>query len=169
MNQSKEEGDIFELDHVKGPVKLKKAVQLEPFEQKEVWGYTKVRGHAKRVVVCTESDDLLMKGQVMCANSKSPLLPDNPRVRVMLRTLYSRAVRLPAKSTIGKVSPYNVVHPIWKPEGGVESEDSDQTWTKDTETLFEELGLNSVWILASGNRRRKQAIYSLHPRTPRVL
>ena len=47
VQQSKEEGDTFELDCVKGPVKLKKAVELEPFEQKEVWGYTKVRGHAK--------------------------------------------------------------------------------------------------------------------------
>ena len=130
------------MDHVKGPVKLKKAVELEPFEQKEVWGYTKVRGHAKRVVVCTDSDDLLMKGQVMCANSKSRLLPLNPRVRVMLRNLSSRAVRLPAKSTSGEVSPCNVVHPIWKPEEGVESEDPDQTWTKETETMFEELGLN---------------------------
>ena len=114
--QSKEEGDTFELDQVKGPVKLKKAVELEPFEQKEVWGYTKVRGHAKRVVVCTDLEDLLMKGQVMCANSKSQLLPHNPRVRVMLRNLSSRAVRLPAKSTIGEVSPCNVVPPIWKPE-----------------------------------------------------
>ena len=83
VQQTKEEGDIFELDNVKVPVKLKKAVELESFEQKKVWGYTKVRGHAKRVVVCTDSDDLLMKGQVMCSNSKSQLLPHNPRVRVM--------------------------------------------------------------------------------------
>ena len=127
---------------MKGPVKLKKAVELEPFEQKEVWGYTKVRGHVKRVVVCTDSEDLLMKGQVMYANSKSQLLPHNPRVRVMLRNLSSKAVRLPAKSTIGEVSPCNVVPPIWRPEGGVESEDLDQTWTKETEALFDELGLN---------------------------
>ena len=74
---------------------LKKAVELEPFEQKEVWGYTKVRGHSKRVVVCTESEDLLMKGQVMCATFKSQLLPHNPRVSMMLRNLSSKAVRLP--------------------------------------------------------------------------
>ena len=37
VQQTKEEGDTFELDHVKGPVKLQKAVELEPFEQKEVW------------------------------------------------------------------------------------------------------------------------------------
>ena len=94
------------------------------------------------MVVCTESEDLLMKGQVMCANSKSQLLPHNPRVTVMLRNLSSKEVRLPAKTTIGEVSPCNVVPPIWKSEGGVESEDPDQTWTEETEVLFEELGLN---------------------------
>ena len=51
-------------------------------------------------------------------------------------------VRLPAKATIGEVSPCNVVPPIWKPEGGVEPEDPGQTWTKETEGLLEELGLN---------------------------
>ena len=142
VQQSKEDGDTFDLDHVKGPVKLKKAVELEPFEQKEFWGYTKVRGHSKRVMVCTESEDLLMKGQVMCANHKLQLLPHNPRVRVMLRNLSSEEVRLPAKTTIEEVSPCNVVPPIWKPESGVESEDPDQIWTRETEVLFEELGLN---------------------------
>ena len=46
-----EKSDTFNLKEVNGPVKLKKEVRLEPFEQKEVWGYTKVRGHSKRVVV----------------------------------------------------------------------------------------------------------------------
>ena len=82
-----EKGDTFNLEEVRGPVKLKKEVKLEPFEQKEVWGYTKVRGHSKRVAVCTESEELLMQGQVMSANSKSELMPQNSRVKVMLRKL----------------------------------------------------------------------------------
>ena len=77
QQRSTEKGDTFNLEEVKGPVKLKKEVELEPFEQKEVWGHTQVRGHSKRVVVCTESEELLMKGQVMCVNSKSDLLPHN--------------------------------------------------------------------------------------------
>ena len=164
VQQTKEEGDTFELDHVKGPVKLKKAVELEPFEQKEVWGYTKVRGHAKRVVVCTDSDDLLIKGHVMCANLKSQFLTHNPRIRVMLRNLSSRAVRLPAKSTIGEVSPCNVVPPIWKPEGGVESEDPDQTWSKETEALFEELGLNEPkdWMTKEEILEAKRLVQRYH-------
>ena len=77
-----ENGDTFDLKEVQGPVKLKKGVELQPFEQREVWGYTKVRGHSKRVVVCTESEDLLLKGQVMSVSSKSELLPHNPGVKV---------------------------------------------------------------------------------------
>ena len=61
QQKHKDEGDTFDLDEVKGPVKLRKKEELGPFEQREVWGYTKVRGHSKRVVVCTESEDLLMK------------------------------------------------------------------------------------------------------------
>ena len=47
------DGDPFDMNNVKGPVKLKKRVELQPFEQTEVWGYTQVRGHSKRIVVCT--------------------------------------------------------------------------------------------------------------------
>ena len=51
-----EERDTFDLKEVQGPVKLRKVIRLDPFEQKEVWGYTQIRGHSKRVVVCTESE-----------------------------------------------------------------------------------------------------------------
>ena len=40
------EGDPF--DAVKGPVKVRKEVELKPFEQTEVWGYTQVKGHSKK-------------------------------------------------------------------------------------------------------------------------
>ena len=82
----------------------------------------------------------------------------------MLRNLSSRAVRLPAKSTNGEVSPCNVVLPIWKPEGGVESEDSDQTWTKETEALFEELGLNepNYWMTKEEVLEDKKQVQRYH-------
>ena len=114
--------------------------------------------------MCTDLEDLLMKGQVMCANSKSQLLPHNSRVRVMLRNLSSRAVRLPTKATIGEVSPYNMVPPIWKPEGGVEPEDPDQTWTKETEVLFEELGLNEPkdWMTQEEVLEAKKLVQGYH-------
>ena len=107
-----EDGDTFDLKEVQGPVKLKKGVELQPFEQREVWGYTKVRGHSKRVVVCTESEDLLLKCQVMSVSSKSELLPHNPRVKVWVRNLTARTLKVPAKSVVGEVSPCNVVPPI---------------------------------------------------------
>ena len=100
----KKEGDSFDLDAVKGPVKLRKEVELEPFEQKEVWGYTQVKGHSKRVVVCTESEDLLLKGQVMSTNTKSELLPHNSRVKVMVRNLSAKSVKVPAKTVLGNIS-----------------------------------------------------------------
>ena len=142
QQKNREDGDTFDLDLVKGPVKLKKEVELEPFEQKEVWGYTQVKGHSKRVVVCTESEDLLMKGQVMSVNSKSEMLPHNSRVKVMLKNLSGRTVKMPAKTTIGEVSPCNVVPLIWKPEEA-NSETENQTWTQEMEDLFEQLRFGS--------------------------
>ena len=78
---------LFDLDKVKGPVKFRKEETLKPFEHKEVWAYTQVKEHSKRVVVCTESEDLLMQGQVMSVSTKENLLPHNSRVKVFLEEL----------------------------------------------------------------------------------
>ena len=159
-----ETGDTFNLEEVKGPVKLKKEVKLDPFEQKEVWGYTKVRGHSKRVVVCTESEELLMQGQVMSTNSKSELMPHNPRVRVMLRNLSARPVRMPAKAVIGEDSPCNVIPPIWKPEVGGEDGDPEQTWSSEMEDLFKQLGLDEPpeWMDQKDIQKANKLIQKYH-------
>ena len=128
QQKNKEDGDTFDLDSVKGSIKLKKEVELEPFQQKEVWGYTQVRGHSKRVVVYTESEDLLMQGQVMSVNTKTDL-PHNSKVKVFLRNLSSKAVKIPAKTAIGEVSPCNVVPAIWKPEESAYEEKNEGNWT----------------------------------------
>ena len=54
-----------------------------------------------------------MKGQVMCVNPKTEMLPHNSRVEVYLRNLTARAVKVPVKTTLGEVSACNVVPPIW--------------------------------------------------------
>ena len=100
--QKKDPGDPFKLDKVIGPVKLRKEDILEPLEHKEVGAYTQVKGHSKSVVVCTESKDLLMQGQVMSVSTKTDLLSHNSIVKVFLRNLSPRAVKIPAKTTIGK-------------------------------------------------------------------
>ena len=163
QQRNREDGDTFNMDSVKGPVKLRKEVELEPFEQKKVWGYTQVRGHSKRVVVCTESEDLLMKGQVMSVNTKSDLLPDNSKVKVLLRNLTTKAVKVPVKTTIGEVSPCNVVPPIWKPEE-VTPDIEDQTWTQEMEDLFEQLGLNEPkeWMTEEDMLETKKLVQKFH-------
>ena len=50
-------------------------------------------------------------------------------------------MKMSAKTTFGEVSLCNVVPPIWKSEGGAQSEDEDQTWTQEME-IFEQLGLD---------------------------
>ena len=62
QQKNREDRDPFDMDTVKGPVKLRKEVAIGPCEQIEVWGYTEVKGYSKRVVVSTESENLLMQG-----------------------------------------------------------------------------------------------------------
>ena len=108
----------------------------------------------------------------MCVNSKSDLLPHNSRVKVMLKNLSGKTVKMPAKTTIGEVSPCNVVPPIWKPEvGGLTSsevggktEEVDQTWTKEVEDLFEKLGLNEPkkWMTEEDILEAKKLVQKFH-------
>ena len=134
----KEPEDAFFMDSVKGPVKLRKSVELGPLEQTEVWGYTKVIGHSKRVVVCTEAEDLLLQGQVMSVNTKSELLPHSSKAR----NLTSKSIRIPTKTTIGEVTPCNLVPPIWNTEDTSTKKVDEGTWVSELEVLFEKLGLN---------------------------
>ena len=112
QQKNQDDKDNFYLEGVKGPVRLRKEEELGPFEQKEVWGYTQVRGQSKIVVVCTEAEDLLMRGQVMSVNTKSEMMPHNTRVKVLLRNLSAKTIKMPAKTTIEEVAPCNVVPPI---------------------------------------------------------
>ena len=162
--QKKDPGDSFNLDKVKGPIKLRKEEILEPLEHKEVWAYTQVKGHSRRVVVCIESQDLLMQGQVMSVSTKVDLLPHRSRVKVLLRNLSSRAVKIPAKTTIGIVSPCNVIPDIWKPEEGSTSGGEEETWSKDLQNLFEKLGLNEPqeWMTPEDVLEAKKLVKKLH-------
>ena len=160
------DGDPFDMNNVKGPVKLKKRVELQPFEQTEVWGYTQVRGHSKRIVVCTESEELLMKGQVMSVSSKSELLPHNSRVKVFLKNLSAKSVKIPAKTTLGEISACNVVPPIWgpEPEAAPEAKDQEDPWTEEMQDLFEKLGLNEPkdWMTKEDILEAKKLVQKFH-------
>ena len=149
---------------MKGPVKLRKEVEIPPFQEVKVWDNTQVKGHSKRVIVCTDSEEQLMKGQVMCVNSKTQMLPHNPRVEVYLRNLTARAVKVPAKTTLGEVSACNVVPPIWGPEPEAVSEDKDQCWTQEMQDLFEQLGLNEPkdWMTKEDVLEAKKLVQKFH-------
>ena len=157
QQKKNQDGDPFDLDDVKGPAKLRKEVEIQPFEEVKVWAYTQVRGHSKRVVVCTESKELLM-------NSKTEMLPHNCRVEVQLRNLTARSVRIPAKTTLGEVSACHVVPPIWGPEPEPSSEDKDQSWTQDMQNLFEQLGLNEPkdWMSEEDVLEAKKLVQKFH-------
>ena len=105
-----------------------------------------------------------MKGQVMCVNSKTEMLPHNSRVEVHLRNLTARSVRVPAKTILGEVSACNVIPPIWGPEPEPSSEDKDQSWTQEMHNLFEQLGLNEPkdWMTEEDVLEAKNLVQKFH-------
>ena len=76
----------FDLDQVKGTVKLTKGVTLAPFETIHVSAKSSVRGHFKRVLVLMEKL-LDIKSTVEPINSYSILHPGSDRVQIALRNL----------------------------------------------------------------------------------
>ena len=82
-----------------------------------------------------------MQGQVKSMNTKTDLLPHSSKVKVLLRNLTSKSIKIPAKATIGNVTPCNVVPPIWNAEESPAKQTED-TWGPELETLFDKLGLS---------------------------
>ena len=76
----------------------------------ETWKQTFV-GTLMSCVVQQKKDggDSFNLDKVMSVNIKADLLPHNSKVKILLRNVSTRAVKVPAKTTIGEVSPCNVI------------------------------------------------------------
>ena len=77
----------FDLDQVKGKVKLTKKVTLTPFETIQVSAKSSVRGHYKRVLVIMEKLNTNANSAIEPVNIYSILYPGSDRVQIALRNL----------------------------------------------------------------------------------
>ena len=105
----------FDLDNVKGTIKLTKKVTLAPFETIHVSAKSSVRGHFKRVLVLMEklADNM---SAVEPINSYSVLHPGSDRVQIALRNLSARSVTVQAKSSLATISAANEVPRLLAPK-----------------------------------------------------
>ena len=99
----------FDLNQVKGKVKLTKAVTIKPFQTVHVPGFTECDQHFKRENVIVESDPKINYETAILINGYTVLKPGSPRVSVGIRNISCKSITLPAKATIAKVAVVNVV------------------------------------------------------------
>ena len=99
----------FDLEKIKGNVKITRQVMLGPFETKHVPGLTEYSTHYKRVHVVTEASEKFQHGTVKPICTYSELKPGSSRVSIGLRNFSCRSVTLRPKTVVAKVSATNIV------------------------------------------------------------
>ena len=99
----------FDLEMIKGNVRITKQVMFSPFETKHVPGLTECNTHYKRVHVVTEASEKFQHGAVKPICTYSELKPGSSRVSIGLRNFSCRSVTLRPKMVVAKVSVANIV------------------------------------------------------------
>ena len=116
----------FILDHVKGDLKIIKALTLAPFEMANVLTQSKVKNHRKRVNVMTEPPEHTYAPDVVMNPGYAYLKPGSSRVSVSLRNLTGRKLTIKPKTVVAKLAAANMVPPKLAPKVGKETENTDQ-------------------------------------------
>ena len=88
----------FNLDWVKGNVKLTKPVTLRPFQTVHVSGITKCDQHFKRVNVIVEPDPHKKYDSAILINGYTVLKPGSSRVSVGIRNISCKKITIQAKT-----------------------------------------------------------------------
>ena len=99
----------FDLNKVKGHVKLTKSATVGPFKTVHVSGLTECNQHFKRVSVIVEPDLDRNYEAAVIIYGYAVLKPRSSRVSVGIRNFSCRKITVPAKSVIAKVAVANVV------------------------------------------------------------
>ena len=105
----------FDLNKVKGHVKLTKSVTIGPFQIVHVSGLTECSQHFKRVNVIVESYPDKNYEAAIPIHGYTVLKHGPSGVSVGLRNLSCRKVTIPTKSIIAKVAAANIVPHSYAP------------------------------------------------------
>ena len=114
----------FDLDKVKGHVKLTKSITIGPFQMIHAFGLTKCRHHFKRVNVIVEPDPLKDYGAAVPIHGYTMLKPGSSKVSISIQNLSCRQVMILAKSNFAKIAAANVIPYSY----ALDVEDKDQSY-----------------------------------------
>ena len=105
----------FDLNKVKGHVKLTKSVTIGPFQTVHVSGLTECNQHFKRVNVIVKPDPDKNYEAAVPIHGYPMLKPGSCRVSVGIRNLSCRKITILAKSVIAKIVAANIVPHSYAP------------------------------------------------------
>ena len=99
----------FDLNLVKGQVKITKAFTIPPFETIHIPGLTECNSHSKRVHVMTEASERFNHEAIKTISAYSVLKPGSSRVSIGLRNLSCKSVTIKLKTVVATVAAANLV------------------------------------------------------------
>ena len=105
----------FDLNKIKGHVRLTKSITIAPFQTVHVSGLTGCDQHSKRVNLIVEPNPDREHESVAPIHGYTVLKPGSSQVSIGLRNYSCHKVTVPAKSIIDTVSAANVILPSLAP------------------------------------------------------
>ena len=105
----------FDLNQVKGNVKLTKSITIGPFQAVHVSGLTECKQHFKRVNIMVEPNPDKNYETAIPIHGYTMLKPEFSRVSVAIRSHSCRKITIPDKKTIVKIAAANIVPHSYAP------------------------------------------------------
>ena len=121
----------FDLNLIKGQVKITKAVTIPPFETIHVPGLTECNSHFKRVHVMMEASERFNHGAVKTICAYSRLKLGSSRVLIGLKNLSCKSVTIKSKTVVATVAAANLVPMSMAPNLEGEGKEVLRKWYKE--------------------------------------
>ena len=102
----------FDLDMVKGPIKVTKEIMIEPGETIKINGITGLKGNTRRLHVIAEPENQSRGTElpkIVVIPTYSQCMPGSQRIPVMIRNVSNEVVRLRKGMIIAKLTPANLI------------------------------------------------------------
>ena len=160
----------WDLESLKGKIRLTKAVTIPAKGELQVTGVTTVKGHTKRCHVIVEPYEE-KQGRCNMTPVYTDLKPGSSKVKMHVMNDSNKPVQLPAKMVIGVISAANVVPPMIAPKNMLEEgwdqppEESQGAENKKAKTLVQRGKLVVEWLdlssIQNWNKGLKQQVNEL--------
>ena len=152
----------FDLDTIKGHVKVTKAITIPPFQTVQATGLTNCNTHFKRLRVITEPTDRFDNEAVRIVTIYSTLKPGSSRVSIGLRNLSCKSVTIKPKMVVAEVAAANIVPISIAPKLEGEEPKLEPLSPKKEKLLFEKVDLLGTKEWSSEDQEKVKELFRMY-------